>query len=215
MGARADATVPALVIAATDIDESVRASAMSALKVVDPTWAARADAAKVIPSLVSALKSRSSEIVSATSQLLRQIGPEAVPQLLQMISEPDDSRKVFAIRIVGHNGPKASDAAACLGGALACIFDSRVGWSRAAKPVAQTSGLPCRRFPIGRVFPAQRASAGCKPAIRQTGGLRHAFGTADAYEISGLAIPSIQSSGDSATSGLTITLDGVQSSPRG
>jgi len=52
--------------------------------------------------------------------------------------------------------------------------------------VAQTSGLPYRRFPIGRVFPAQRASAGCKPAIRQTGGLRYAFGTADAYEISGL-----------------------------
>jgi hypothetical protein len=45
--------------------------------------------------------------------------------------------------------------------------------------VAQVCDLPCRRLVAGSASPMELASAGCKPAIRQTGGaggLRYAFG---------------------------------------
>jgi hypothetical protein len=39
-------------------------------------------------------------------------------------------------------------------------------------PVAQVCDLPCRRLPAGRTSLRWAPSAGCKPATRQTGGLR-------------------------------------------
>ena len=52
--------------------------------------------------------------------------------------------------------------------------------------VAQVCDLPYRRLAVGSVRSGRTASAGCKPAIRQTGGLRYAFGKPTDYETSRL-----------------------------
>ena len=67
------------------------------------------------------------------------------------------------------------------------MFHSRLNRSDAEVLVAQVCDLPYRRLAAGRVSLRRLASAGCKPAIRQTGGLRYAFGVADAYEMFRLA----------------------------
>ena len=68
------------------------------------------------------------------------------------------------------------------------MFHSRLNRSDAEVLVAQVCDLPYRRLAAGRVSLRRLASAGCKPAIRQTGGLRYAFGVADAYEMFRLGV---------------------------
>ena len=63
------------------------------------------------------------------------------------------------------------------------MFHSRLNQRDAEVLVAQVCDLPYRRLAAGRVSLQRLASAGCKSAIRQTGGLRYAFGVADAYEM--------------------------------
>ena len=63
------------------------------------------------------------------------------------------------------------------------MFHSRLNQREDEVLVAQVCDLPYRRLAAGRVSLRRLASAGCKPAIRQTGGLRYAFGAADAYEM--------------------------------
>jgi len=119
MGPAASRSVARLIEASVDIDASVRAAAVSALKAISPGWPDQSASLKVIPLLTAALNSRSQAVNAAAMQMLRQIGPLALPELMAMLFQPDSARKVYALRLIAMMRARAIGSGACLGTALA------------------------------------------------------------------------------------------------
>ncbi len=118
-GHAATPAIPALVLAAVDIDKSVREEALCALKKIDPAWPKNPNTLKILPSLVLALKSQSSLVPEAASRLLNLIGPSAVPDLVESLATSDDRiDKIFNIRVLARYGSDAAEAVPELSRAL-------------------------------------------------------------------------------------------------
>jgi HEAT repeat protein len=118
-GRAATQAIPALVLAAVDADKSVRKAALNALEKIDPAWPKNPKTLEVIPSLVLALKSHSSQVPEAASRLLVLIGPSAVPDLVEALATKEDTiDKIYAIRVLARYGPDAAGAVPELSRAL-------------------------------------------------------------------------------------------------
>ena len=113
MGPAAVPAISALLISAVDVDAAVRADALAALKAIDPAWPKNVEACKAFPNLVAALNSSSwsQDVIEAAIGLLNRIGPPAVPDLVNALSnEADTVDKVNVINILARIGPKATSA---------------------------------------------------------------------------------------------------------
>ena len=71
LGPGAAVAIPALLKSAVDVDATVRELAWDALNTIDPAWPENAEARRVFPDLLAALKSRSSDVSRAAFRLLR------------------------------------------------------------------------------------------------------------------------------------------------
>jgi HEAT repeat protein len=120
LGPAAAPAISALLDSAVDVDATVREAALNALNAIDPAWPKNAEARKAFPGLVAALKSWSSDVSNAAFRLLGFIGLPAVPDLVNALSNEEDSiEKVHAMRLLARIGPGAASAVPGLTRALA------------------------------------------------------------------------------------------------
>jgi HEAT repeat protein len=123
LGARAREAIPALLIAACDIDAAVRKVAATALDQVDVGWPTDPGARDAVPNLIQEMKRRSSDIVQTASLLLSRIGRSAVPELARALTEgTSDIHRVFVARTLERIGPEAAPAVPALAQALTSEF---------------------------------------------------------------------------------------------
>jgi len=98
-GEAVPAIVPALRKALSDPDAQVRAAAASALG-----WRGNTTA---IPALLSALHDEEGMVVDAAISALADIGPDAIPSLLDMFSRPDPTFSFYGSRALVEMGEEA------------------------------------------------------------------------------------------------------------
>lgn len=178
LGAEAGPAIPPLLKTATDVDETVRKAALEALEAIDPCWPQNPEAQKAISDLLTALKSRFSEVQKAAFRLLRVIGQPAVPDMAdELLDGEDTTKKIHVIRLLGQLGPGAESAVPGLTCALASQFlQVRIAAARALTKIGPppeatipvlVSGL-ADPFADGREAMATclaRAGAAAEPAM--------------------------------------------------
>jgi HEAT repeat protein len=123
LGPLAAEAIPALIAAAVDSDAAVRRAAGEALGRVDPRWPANPRAVDAIGTLIKKLGGRRSHDPQTASFLLSEIGPTALPGLIEALSDKeDDIRQVWVARTIGRIGRDAADAVPSLMRALESHF---------------------------------------------------------------------------------------------
>lgn len=115
LGPNAVDAVPALLLAAVDVHASVQQASCAALDRVDPQWPANPRAYAAIGALVKKLGGRSTDVAQTASYLLSKIGPLAIPELIEALSDKErDLRQVWVARTIGRIGPNAAAAVPAL-----------------------------------------------------------------------------------------------------
>lgn len=112
LGAKA---IPALVVALSDKDATVRELAARSLGAIGPMATPSVDA------LASALSDRAAKVRAASGWALSEIGPKAalaVGALAGALSDEDAEVRMHAVRALGAIGPEAAPAIPALGAAL-------------------------------------------------------------------------------------------------
>ena len=123
VGPDAAPAIPALLRSAVNVDATVRELALDALNAIDPAWPENTEAQRAFPDLVAALKSWSSAVSKAAFRLLSIIGQPAVPDLVNVLSDEEDTiDKVYVMRLLAKIGPGAASAVPGLTRALGSQF---------------------------------------------------------------------------------------------
>jgi HEAT repeat protein len=122
LGSKARAAIPALLVAACDIDAGVRKAAAAALEQIDLAWPTDPLAAGAVPDLIKEMGRRSSDIAQIASWLLGQIGRPAVAELMRAVGQASDIHQVLVARTLGRIGPGAAPAVPALAQALGSEF---------------------------------------------------------------------------------------------
>jgi HEAT repeat protein len=111
MGPAAGRAISALIKSTVDVDATVREAALTALNGIDPAWPENAEARKSIPVLAEALKSWSPDVPKASIKLLNLIGPCAIPELTDALSNAEDAiDKAYLMQVLARIGPSAESA---------------------------------------------------------------------------------------------------------
>jgi HEAT repeat protein len=111
LGPAGTPALSALLNSAVDVDAAVREAALNALNAIDPSWPNNAESRKAFPDLVAALGSWFSDVSRAAFRLLDLIGPPAVPDLVNALSNEEDTvDKVQVMRLLAKLGPGAASA---------------------------------------------------------------------------------------------------------
>lgn len=119
LGPAATPAISALLNSAVDVDATVREAALNALNAIDPAWPRNAEARRAFPGLLAALKSWSSDVSKAAFRLLDSIGLPVVPDLVNALSNEEDTiAEVLVMRILARIGPDAASAVPGLARAL-------------------------------------------------------------------------------------------------
>jgi len=103
-GAAASEAIDALSKASGDKELEVRLAAVRALGRIDP------EGKKVIPVLLEKLRDEDAAVSAASANALADIGAPAVPRLIQMLDDDNDTARLFAIAALGRIGKEAKDA---------------------------------------------------------------------------------------------------------
>jgi len=123
LGPAGTLALSALLNCAVDVDATVREAALNALNAIDPAWPNNAESRKAFPELVAALGSWFSDVSSAAFRLLGIIGLPAVPDLVNALSNEEDTiDKVQVMRLLAKTGPFAASAVPGLTRALGSQF---------------------------------------------------------------------------------------------
>jgi HEAT repeat protein len=123
LGPTAAPAVSALVNSTVDVDATVREAALSALEAIDPAWPKNVETRKAIPDLVTALRSWSANVAQAAFRMLNLVGPLAVPDLADALSNGEDTTdKIHMMRVLARIGPNAASAVPGLTRALGSQF---------------------------------------------------------------------------------------------
>jgi HEAT repeat protein len=110
-GPAAASAIPHLIVAAIDVEASVREAALKSLNLIDPAWPKHPEARQAFPKLVTALRSWSADVTSAAYKLLHIIGLPAVPALVAALATGDDTAdKISIIHLLTRLGSQASSA---------------------------------------------------------------------------------------------------------
>lgn len=108
-------SIPRLVLAATDIDEGVRATAASALMRIDPAWQTDRRVEEAVDELINRVFIPLKGVGTVARGTLTQIGALAVPGLLRRLAaEVDGGRRAIIADVLGRIGPAAADAVPAL-----------------------------------------------------------------------------------------------------
>jgi len=103
LGAIGSEAVPALIEALADEDEQVRRAAAGALRDMGP------QAGDAIPALIQTLRDKDVSMDAASA--LGEIGPQAIPALVEAVDDRDAQVRRGAILALGFIGPEAKEAA--------------------------------------------------------------------------------------------------------
>jgi HEAT repeat protein len=123
LGPKAREAIPAILLAACDIDAGVRKAAAAALDQVDSGWPTHPGATAAVPALIKEMGRRLSDISQAASLLLSRIGRSAVPELAQALTDTaSDIHQVFVAQTLRRIGPHAAAAVPALAQALTSEF---------------------------------------------------------------------------------------------
>lgn len=165
-GPAATSAISALTISSIDTDKSVREAALSALNRIDPAWPEHEEARKAFPGLVAALKSRSSNVPEAASRLLGFIGVPVVPDLVDALSNGEDTvDKVRIAWILARIGPDAASAVPALTRALGSEFlQARIAAAGALANIGSPAATAVPALVLGLADPfadGRQAVAAC------------------------------------------------------
>jgi HEAT repeat protein len=146
LGPSATPAISALLIAAIDVEASVRDTAVRSLRAIDPAWPKNVEARKAIPTLVAALKSWFADVSSAAFELLQLLGVAALPDLAAALSTGDDSSdKISVMHLLARLGPAAASAVPVLTRMLSSRFlQTRIAAAEALTAIgpAAASAVP-------------------------------------------------------------------------